>query len=305
MFDAYNAVAKLNPGDQAGIDADVGYGNGPNATSLGIVVPGGHNLPYPTGFGPGGDAANFANPAYIGSHVLVESYNQNTDEINQLKLEGSWHDDQLKFKYGVQFTRDAETLRAFTDLPYTWQMYAGYGPPPVGSGGVAPIPANLISSYLQHRLEFHQRLGQRRQSAAEHHCRQWLCHLELPPGIERRGNERRCVQQFGRRTRPAPANTSCTRISAVAQDVTESTVSPYLSMALNEKIVDMPLKINFGARLEDTHVTSAGISSLPVGQLTIVPTDHTAYGFTPSPPVPISTESNYRYLLPNFDLGLE
>ena len=25
-------------------------------------------------------------------------------------------------------------------------MYAGYGPPPVGSGGVAPIPANLISS---------------------------------------------------------------------------------------------------------------------------------------------------------------
>ena len=89
-----------------------------------------------------------------------------------------------------------------------------------------------------------------------------------------------------------------------SQDVTESTVSPYLSMALNEKVEDMPLKINFGARLESTHVISAGISSLPVGQLTIVPTDHTAYSFTPSPPTPISTESNYRYLLPNLDLGL-
>ncbi len=148
MFDAYNAVAKLNPdgASQAGLDADVGYGNGPNAAPIGIVTPGGHNLPYPTGFGPGGDAANFVNPAFIGSHVLVESYNQNKDTINQFKLEGSWHDDQLKFKYGVQFTHDQEALRAFTDLPYTWQMYAGYGPPPVGTGGVAPIPADLISS---------------------------------------------------------------------------------------------------------------------------------------------------------------
>ncbi len=89
-----------------------------------------------------------------------------------------------------------------------------------------------------------------------------------------------------------------------SQDITESTVSPYFSLSLNEKILDMPLKINLGARIESTHVTSAGVSSLPTGQLTIVPTDHTAYSFTPSPPIPISTESNYRYLLPNLDLGL-
>ena len=29
-----------------------------------------------------------------------------------------WHDDQLKFKYGLQFTHDSETLRAFW-LPIT------------------------------------------------------------------------------------------------------------------------------------------------------------------------------------------
>ena len=117
MFDAYNAVAKLNPDGIAGLDADVGYGNGPNSTNLGIVVPGGHNLPYPTGYGPAGVASQFINPADIGSHVLVESYNQNTDTLNQFKLEGNWHDDTLKFKYGVQVTHDHEALRSFTDLP--------------------------------------------------------------------------------------------------------------------------------------------------------------------------------------------
>jgi TonB-dependent receptor len=304
MFDAYNAVAKLNPGGQFGLDADVGYGNGPNAASLGIVVPGGgNNLPYPTGFGPAGVAANFANPAFIGSHVLVESYNQNTDTINQLKLEGSWHDDQLKFKYGVQFTRDAETLRAFTDLPYTWQMYAGYGPPPVGSGGVAPIPANLISNTF---------------STGSGFINGWGNGANLPPNIIAANGY--AILNYLQGLNGAGMNTTaCSNLAGAtpctgkyimyqnlggSQDVTESTVSPYLSMSLNEKVADMPLKINFGARLESTHVISAGVSSLPTGQLTIVPTDHTAYAFTPSPPIPISTESNYRYLLPNLDLGL-
>src|SRR5580692_5621257 len=307
MFDAYNAVAKLNPGGQTSLDADIGYGNGPNATSLGIVAPGGNNLPYPTGFGPGGNAANFANPAYIGSHVLVESYNQNTDTIDQLKLEGSWHDDQVKFKYGVQFTHDEEALRAYTDLPFTWQMYAGYGPAPVGSGGVAPIPANLISSTF---------------STGSNFISGWGNGALLPPNIIA-ANGYAILNYLqglnGAGMNGANNTTVCSNLSGGvpctgkyimyqnlggSQDVTESTVSPYLSMSLNEKVEDMPLKINFGARFESTHVISAGISSLPVGQLTIVPTDHTAYAFTPTPPIPISTESNYRYLLPNLDLGL-
>jgi iron complex outermembrane recepter protein len=307
MFDAYNAVAKLNPGNQTSLDADIGYGNGPNSTSLGIVVPGGKNLPYPTGFGPGGNAANFANPAFIGSHVLVESYNQNTDTINQLKLEGSWHNDELKFKYGLQYTHDDEALRAFTDLPYTWQMYAGYGPAPVGSGGVAPIPAGLISSTFGTGSNF---------------INGWGNGANLPPAIIA-ANGYAILNYLqglnGAGMNGANNTTVCSNLSGgtpctgkyimyqnlgASQDITEATVSPYFSLSLNEKIVDMPLKINLGARIESTHVTSAGISSLPVGQLTIVPTDHTAYAFTPSPPIPISTESNYRYLLPNLDLGL-
>ena len=308
MFDAYHADAKLNPGAQASLDSDIGYGNGPNGTSLGIVVPGGsNNLLYPVGYGPAGNAANFINPAYIGSHVVVESYNQNTDTIDQFKLEGAWHDENLKFKYGVQFTHDDEALRAYTDLPYTWQMYAGYGPPPVGSGGVAPIPANLISNSFGTGSSF---------------IHGWNNGSLLPPaiiaangyailnylqglngaGMNGANDTKTCSNLSG----PTPCTGKYIMYQNLggSQDITENTVSPYFSMSTTAKIVDMPLRINVGARLEDTHVTSAGVSSLPTGQLTILATDHTAYSFTPSPPIPISTKSDYRYLLPNIDLSL-
>jgi iron complex outermembrane receptor protein len=308
MFDAYQGVAKLNPGGQTSLDADVGYGNGPNGTSLGIVVPGGSNaLPYPTGYGPGGVASNFINPAYIGSHVLVESYNQNTDTIDQFKLEGAWHDDQFKFRYGVQFTHDDEALRAFTDLPYTWQMYAGYGPPPVGSGGVAPIPANLISNSFGTGSNF---------------ISGWSNGGLLPPAIiAANGNAILNYLQGlnGAGMNGAHDTKTCSNLTGGvlctgkyimyqnlggSQDITENTVSPYFSLSTMTKVAEMPLKINVGARIEDTHVTSAGVSTLPVGQLAILTTDHTAYGFNSTAPIPISTKSDYRYLLPNIDLNL-
>ncbi len=303
MFDAYQGVAKLNPGGQFGVDSDVGYGNGPNATSLGIVVPGGKGLPYPTGYGPAGDAANFINPAYIGSHVVVESYNQNTDTIDQFKLEGVWHDDQLKFKYGVQFTHDDEALRSFTNLPYTWQMYAGYGPPPTGSGGVAPIPANLISNSFGTGSNF---------------INGWSNGGLLPPAIIQANGW--AILNYLQGLNGAGQNVgACSNLTGAvpcngkyimyqnlggSQDISENTFSPYFSMSTSTKIEDMPLKINIGARFEDTHVTSAGVSTLPVGQLSILPTDHTAYGFNSTPAVSVSTKSDYRYLLPNIDLSL-
>jgi iron complex outermembrane recepter protein len=307
MFDVYQGVAKLNPGAQAGLDADVGYGNGPNATSLGIVVPGGHNLPYPTGYGPAGNAANFINPAYIGSHVLVESYNQNTDTIDQLKLEGVWHDDQLKFKYGVQFTHDDEALRAFTDLPYTWQMYAGYGPPPVGSGGVAPIPANLISSSFTTGSNFINGWGNGGLLPPAIIAANGYSILNYLQGLNGAGmnganNTKVCSNLSG--GVPCTGRYIMYQNLGQSQDITENTVSPYMSMSTTTKIEDMPLRINIGARFEETHVISAGVSTLPTGQLSILATDHTAYNFNSTPPVAVSTESNYRYLLPNIDLNL-
>ena len=51
-------------------------------------------------------------------------------------------------------------------------------------------------------------------------------------------------------------------------------------------------------------MTSAGISTLPTGQLTICRPIIPPTASTNTPPVPVSTKSNYRYLLPNLDLSL-
>ncbi len=303
VFDAYTAVAKLNPDGTAGLDADVGYGNGPNATNLGIVVPGGHNVPYPNAYGPAGNAAEFIDPTKIGSHVLVTSYNQNQDTINQFKLEGRWSDESLKFKYGLQFTHDAEELRSFTDLPYTWQMYAGYGPPPVGSGGVAPIPANLISNSFSTGSGFINGWGNGGNLPPAIIAANGYAILNYLQGLNGAGmNVNACSNLAG--ATPCTGKYLLYPNLGGSQDISENTIAPYMSLSASATLAGMPLKINVGARFEDTKVNSQGISSLPTGQLYILPTDHTAYGFTPSPASPIGTKSEYRYLLPNLDLSL-
>ncbi|HEY0340917.1 MAG TPA: TonB-dependent receptor plug domain-containing protein, partial [Steroidobacteraceae bacterium] len=305
LLDAYTATSKLNPdGQLSQLDADVGYGNNAtNNSNFGVVVNGNHNLPYPIGYGPGSNASQFLNQGIIGSHVMVESYFQHKDTINQFKLQGQWGDEQTKIKYGVQYTHDNLQLSNYTDLPYTWQMYAGYGPPPIGTGGVVPIPANLISGSYGTGSNF---------------IHGWGNGGNLPPGIlAANGN---AIKAYLEGLNGAGQNVgACSNLTVAvpctgkyimyqnlgaSQDITEATVSPYFSLSLKEKILDMPLMINLGARIESTHVTSAGVSTLPVGQLTIVPTDPTAYNFNSTAPIPISTESNYRYLLPNLDLGL-
>src|SRR6185503_19713554 len=81
VLDGDHAEGWLNPNHQYGaLDVDVGYG-GIWATDLGIVVPSGHGLPYPTAFGPGGDESKFINNGLIGSHVVPISTNVNLDAI--------------------------------------------------------------------------------------------------------------------------------------------------------------------------------------------------------------------------------
>ncbi len=305
LFDAYSAVSQLNPNGQLSErDADVGYGNNAtNNTSVGIVVSGVGSLPYPVGFGPGGNAARFLDTSIFGSHVLVEDYSQNKNTINQFKLEGDWSDEQVKLKYGVQYTQDKEQLRGYTDLPYTWQMYAGYGAPPNGTGGVTPLPAGLISGTFTTGSNF---------------IHGWSNGSNLPSAIlAANGN---AIFNYLQGLNGAGMNASaCSNLTGPVactgqyimyenlgahQDITENTASPYISLSATASLEGMPLKINLGARYEITHVNSAGLASLPTGQMSIVPTDHTAYQFSSTLAIPISTPNDYRYLLPNIDLSL-
>lgn len=306
MFDAYTAVSKLNPdGQLTELDADVGYGNSAaNNTSIGIVVPSGSNLPYPVGFGPNGDASRFLDPALLGSHVLVEDYGQNKNTINQFKLEGNWMDEQVKIKYGVQYTQDKEELRGYTDLPYTWQMYAGYGPPPVGSGGVAPVPANLVSGSFGTGSNFIHGWGNGANLPTAILAADGNAIFNYLQGLNGAGmNVGACTDLTG----PTPCTGKYKMYESLGghQDITENTTSPYVNVSATLQIEGLPLKVNVGARYDITHVNSGGLSSLPTGQLYILPQDHTAYGFNTTEPSPVSTTNDYRYLLPNVDLNLD
>ena len=305
VFDAYTAQSKLNPGGQLSqLDADVGYGNSAaNNSNFGVVVNGSNNLPYPIGYGPGSNAARFLDPNAIGSHVLVESSNQNKDTINQFKLQGSWTDEQVSFKYGLQFTHDALETRQYTDLPFTWQTYAGYGPPPVGSGGVAPIPANLISGSFGTGSNFIHGWGNGGNLPPAILAANGYAILNYLQGLNGAGmNVNNCSNLTG--ATPCTGKYIMYENLGGNQDITEKTLAPYLSLSTKTRIAEMPLRVNIGVRWEDTKVTSAGISQLPVGQLTTAPQDHTLYNFNLSPPVSVSTRSEYRYLLPNIDLNL-
>jgi TonB-dependent receptor len=303
LLDAYTAQSKLNPGGQLStIDADVGYGNNPtNSATLGVVVNGNNNLPYPIGYGPGSNAARFLDPTVIGSHVLVEEVFQNTDSINQFKLQGRWFDDQTKITYGVQYTHDEWKRRHLTDLPFTWQMYAGYGPS--GTGGVAPIPSNLISGSFTTGSNFIHGWGNGGNLPPALLAANGAAILNYLLGLHGAGmNVAACSNLAG--STPCTGKYIMYEIFGDHQNVIENTLAPYLSLTEKAEIVGRPLTINVGLRLEDTHVNSTGLQQLPVGALTIVPTDHTAYNITPGPVTSTTVKSEYRYLLPNIDLNL-
>jgi iron complex outermembrane receptor protein len=306
MLDAYNATSKLNPdGQLSQLDADVGYGNSAaNQSNLGIVVNGNKNLPYPIGYGPGSNASQFLNQSIIGSHVLVESTFKNKDTINQFKLQGQWADEQTKVKYGVQYTHDNLQLSNSTDLPYTWQMYAGYGPAPAGSGGVAPIPANLISGSY---------------STGPNFIHGWGNGGNLPPalvaangaaikayleGLNGAGMNPLACQSLTVSVVPCTGKYIMYNLPGNIQNITEKTVAPYLNLQQDVKIADMPLKVNVGVRYEITHVDSAGFQQVPEGQFGIIPTDLTAYTYAKTTALFTEVKNDYRYLLPNFDMNL-
>jgi iron complex outermembrane recepter protein len=304
LFDAYTSSAKLNPGGQLSqLDSDVGYGNNAaNNATFGVVVTGGDNLPYPVGFGPGSNAARFLDTSIIGSHVLVQEVIQNKDTLNQFKLEGKWFDDTVDLHYGVQLTHDSIELRDYTTLPFSWQMYAGYGPQ--GSGGVAPIPANLISNSFSTGSGFISGWGNggllppRILDANAFAIKNYLESLN-GAGM----NVNACQTNSG----PIACNGKYFMDENLGghQDITEKTVSPYISLSTLAKIADMPLKINLGARYEITRTDSQGISNAPQGQLTPLPADHTAYNVPRAPaPILLDVKNEYRYLLPNLDLSL-
>ena len=300
MFDAYTASSKLNPGGQLSqLDADVGYGSAATYNSLGIVVPGGENLPYPVNYGPAGNAASFTDPGIIGSHVMVIESKRNSDTINQFKLEGVWEDDNTKLKYGVQFTHDAMAIRDYTDLPYTWQMYSGYGT----GGGISPMPANLISSTFSTGPGFISGWGNGANLPANIIAANGYAIKDYLESLNGAGmNVGNCSNLTG--STPCTGTYLMYESPGAHQDITEKTLAPYVNLAALVNIGHMPLHISLGARWEDTKVDSAGLGQLPTALITPGTGDVTLYTMTLTDVVAVDKKNEYRYLLPSLDLNL-
>lgn len=137
MVDYSNSVSKFKPiNGLTNLDADVGYG--PSAvnsaqtpthgTDVGIAGVGTSALPYPTNYGPSGNAAQFIDSSLMGMHVFPLTATQRKNTVNQFKLQGTWKDDKVKVDYGFQYTSNSENLSGADDFQNNqWQAFAGYG----------------------------------------------------------------------------------------------------------------------------------------------------------------------------------
>jgi len=310
MFDADQALSQLNPGGQlSSIDADVGYGpstpGGTNGTTVGIVVPGGHNLPYPTGLGPNGNSAAFINNGLIGSHVFPMNQNNRIDKVQQIRVEGTWKEsDDFQISFGYQYVGEHNNARNYDDFANNdWQAYAGYGPASNNNGthGVA-LPQNLFTGNFAAGSGFINGWGGTGLPPAvlafnPYSVLNYLQGLGNPltktiPGY----NVGCCTPAFDGvyRTILNPGS---------YQQVIENSNSAYISFRAQTQVAGMALKINAGVREEFTNLTAIGIGQLPTS-LTVQPSDHTAFVTAFGPQSQVSTPNSYQYLLPNVDLAL-
>ncbi len=78
----------------------------------------------------------------------------------------------------------------------------------------------------------------------------------------------------------------------------------FVRAGFDAEINQMPFHFNAGVRDERTNVSSAGVGRLPT-LLTISPADPTLLTTTFSAAQPITTKSNYNFLLPSLDMKLE
>jgi TonB-dependent receptor len=310
-FDYDVSQGWLNPGGQLNsLDADVGYGastaGGTNSSDLGIVVPGGHSLPYPTGYGPYGNGAAFLGNGLIGSHVLPIIAVQRYDRVQQARLEAGWAKDaNLRVTIGYQYVGDHRTTRNSNDfVNNNWQAYAGYGPASnnTGSHGVA-LPQSLFANAFA-TGDFIQGFGGSRM---------------LPPHIlafDAMGVVNYLQGLGNPQSQAIPGfNTGCCtppfdgvyRLAAVAAANTqtiENSHAGYIGFFTRTALAGMPLRINAGLRGELTDVTTIGLRQNPTS-LTVQPSDHTAFAVTFTPITPVAATNSYESLLPSLDLALD
>ena len=320
------AKSEQNPSGGGFDGADIGYG-GALGFNTGVAVTGDSSSHFPemTTYGPGGDTSRYLDPTVIGSHVLVRTLQENSDEIQQARFTAIWQEDNVKVNAGVSYLEDNFTLQnSNTFANNFWQAYGGYGPPSGRSSGIV-VPSSIYRGTINTSGFIPGFTGA----------------ASLPPGLlvyspydlygflEGLGDP--WTQQIngfnypgdGTSAVPTLANSlaNCAGANPAAlcnyhgsldlaldpgsiQDITEKTLSVFISTHFDTEIGGKPFHVGAGVRRESTDISSSGVGRLPT-LLTVSSADPTLLTTTFSASQPITTDSDYAYLLPSLDLKLE
>jgi TonB-dependent receptor len=310
-FDASQSESQYNPnGGYSDIDADVGYGNTTNNYTGGQVLNQNSNvLPYWSAYGPNtvasGSSAvaspnfNGLNPFIIGSHVLPLQSQQNTDRINQLKLDGTWKGNSTKITFGAQYVDDLwNTKEHDTFTNNYWQLWSGYGPASGNSVGQPLSPSYFAPVNVTPWLPGYSGAGNLPPQLLVYNPYTILNYLITQP-----------INAGFKPSNGAPMYTGGIPMLSLSpgsvQHVDRKNYSPFVVAVQDVKLGDMKLVINLGLRWQKTDEEIAGLAS-PLTSLTWLSTgDPTAYAFnTVQPPTWTTATNSYSYFLPSLDLNL-
>ncbi len=317
-LDADQSESLYNPnGGYTDIDADTGYGNSINEYTGGLVLNNNSNvLPYWSAVGPNTTAtgsgasissnANGLNPFIIGSHVLPIQVQQNSDKINEAKLDATWEgEDSTKVNFGAQFVDDLWNSSQWSTFQNNyWQIWGGYGPasdPGAPSPQGVALPSSLFSTVSTGT---------------------WM------PGYSGQGNLPGSLVAYSPYavlnyllTQPADSGWQPTAgypyWSGTAdgdpvafqpgsqQHVNRRNIAPFVVASHDFALGSMSLNARLGLRWEKTDEQISGLAAPLIGMVWEGAGDPTAYSFPTSPnPVWTTVDRSYSYFLPALDLNL-
>jgi TonB-dependent receptor len=310
LVDGSASVSYFNPNDgYTDIDADTGFGGATNNYTGGLILnQNGNVLPYWSAYGPNSVASgssavaaansNGLNPFIIGSHVLPLQSQQNTDKVNQLKLEVTWKTDDTKVNFGAQWVDDTwNTNESDTFTNNYWQLWSGYGSASGNAVGQV-LPASLFTQVsVTPWLPGYSGASNLPTTLVKYSPYAVLSYLEgqpVNPGFTPTNG-----------AGPYTGGTPAEELSpGSVQHVDRVNFSPFLTGTQNVKFGDMKLVINAGVRYQNTQETIAGIAAPLTAVTWLGAGDPTAYAFTTGANTWTTAEKSYHYFLPSLDLNL-
>ena len=209
---------------------------------------------------------------------LSAGIQQNTDKIDNVKLEATWKTDDTKINFGMQFVDDLwNTHESDTFQNNEWQLWSGYGPASGNTVGVA-LPANLFSQVnFGQWLPGYSGASNLPATLVKFNAYSVLAYLETQPANKNPDGTSQFPDYHGGMPVLPLSNGS-------VQHVDRANFSPFITATQNVNLGDMKLVVNGGLRYQKTDETIAGISAPLTSVQWQSSGDPTAYFFPPGIP---------------------